>query len=186
MTDIAITLIYPDNPNGITASASVNALTIQPVDRIRIKGTVAANWIMDDLYLASGAQDFGDCRVDPVEAVSTAAGAASWSPSTEEFSLDYCVGPMDADQYIEADLDATPGPPVVSFGIVAPTFEDIKGTQVNAWAEMGTGGNADNAALILDSTEVYPFEPSATFTVEGLSAGQIGAQPGEFGYGDSE
>jgi hypothetical protein len=139
---------------------------------------------MDDLYLASGSQDFGDCRVDPVEAVSTVAGAANWSPSTEEFSLDYCVGPTDADQYIEADLDATPGPPVVSFGIADPAFENIKGTQINAWAEMGTGGNADNATLILDGEEVYPFGPSDTFTVEGLSAGQIGAQPGPFGYGD--
>jgi hypothetical protein len=181
-----ITLYYPDSADGKPASASVNGLSGQPIDAVRIKGAVAGNWLIDDLFLASGSQDFGNARVDPLEPETTVAGDGDWVPSTEGYSLAYAVSAenVDGSQYIEATAEAGNAPPAVSLSPAGPTWtpETIHGTQVNAWMRMGSGGAPVDPALQLGGADLYPYTPDDSDTLEGISAGQIGAQPGNFGY----
>jgi hypothetical protein len=163
----------------------VYALSGNPVDNVRITGSVTGHYLLDDLFLASGLQSFGNVRVDPVEAIGTTTGSG-WSPSTEEFSLEFCVSASDADesQYIEATAEAGNAPPpiVMTPAAVAHDPDTIYGTQVNAWMRMESGGAPVDPALQLGGADLYPYTPDDTDTLEGISAGQIGTQPANFGY----
>lgn len=180
--------VFKDTDQMFSQSYSIETETSLAIESARINAGGASAFYADDFYIESGIVSHGDVHVMAFEADATTVDEG-WSPSDSVSALHDCINAQDTTEslHIHALYDDIADPLNIEFSSsdIPSPLPTIYGTQVNAWMSADADVIPYNPTFLINATVFAQWQPSSE-TMEGISIGETGVSPGNFGYKRNE
>lgn len=180
--------VFNNTAQVFSQSYSIETETSLAIESVRISASDVGAFIADDFYIEAGIVSHGDVHVMAFEADATTVDEG-WSPSDSVSALHDCINAQDATEslHIYAICNDAAEPLTIQFssGDIPSPLPTVYGTQVNAWMSVDEDAILYGPSFLLGSTDFAYWEPTSP-TIEGISIGQTGVNPNDFGYRRNE
>ena len=180
--------VFNNTEQVFSQAYSIDTETSLAIESVKVAASDAGAFHMDDFYLEAGMVSHGDVHVQAYEPDATVVSSI-WVPSDGTSALHACVNASDTTEslYISALCTDEASPNTIEFSSsdIPSPLPTIYGTQVNAWMSVDSEAILYGPSFLINSADFAFWSPTSP-TMEGISIGQTGVNPGTFGYERNE